>query len=121
MDEDQNLKFEIFIRQAILTRKLWLLQADEGQFALLGDDVGRSFIPVWSSMEQAKLASQAEWGGYTVTEMGLGEFISWMDELQVDEILIGMDPDENRKILALEAAAMKEVLQNRSQTDYNSN
>lgn len=109
MKNDQQ-RFEEFVQYVISNRELWLLQADEGQFALLGDDTGSSFIPVWASEEESKKAIEAEWTGYQCTQMGINEFISWLDELHADELFVGLNPDENSKVLALAPLALKERL-----------
>jgi hypothetical protein len=109
MKDDQQ-RFEDFLKQVVSNRQLWLLQADEGQFALLGDDTGSSFIPVWATEVEAKMAIEAEWTGYECTQMGINEFISWLDELHADELFVGLSPDENAKVLALAPLALKEML-----------
>ncbi len=109
MKDDQQ-RFEDFLKQVVSSRQLWLLQADEGQFALLGDDTGSSFIPVWATEEESKKAIESEWEGYQCTRMGINEFISWLDELHTDELFVGLSPDENSKVLALAPMALKEML-----------
>lgn len=113
MTEDQNEKLEHILEEIIVKRELWLLQADAGQYALLGDDTGRSFMPVWSSISEAENAIADEWNGYEVVSMSITEFIGWLGELHEDQVYLGFNPDENNKILALDALGLKEYLTTR--------
>jgi hypothetical protein len=110
MENTGETVFNHFVEQAKTHRILWLLQAAEGQFALLGDDSNVSFIPVWTSESNAGNAVHDEWEGYTAVDMGLGEFIGWMDELDEDGILVGLNPDEHNKVVAISAGVLKKSL-----------
>jgi len=73
MKNDQQ-RFEEFVQQVISNRELWLLQADEGQFALLGDDTGSSFIPVWASEEESKRLSKPNGRAINAHKWALANF-----------------------------------------------
>ncbi len=110
MENTGEAIFNHFVEQAKTSRTLWLLQAAEGQFALLGDDSNVSFIPVWTDENTASKAVQDEWEGYQSVDMGLSEFINWMDELDEDGILVGLNPNEDSKVVAINAVVLKKSL-----------
>ena len=74
-------KLEQFIASILETRKVWLLEAKEGFFAMLEDNDGESYIPLWESEDLARKAAQGDWEGYTVADMGFSELGSWLKEL----------------------------------------
>ena len=63
-------KLEKFINAILETRKVWLLEAKEGFFAMLEDGDGEPYIPLWESEDLVLKAAQGDWEGYTVTDMG---------------------------------------------------
>ena len=79
-------KLEIFLNAILETRKVWLLEAKEGFFAMLEDADGEPYIPIWESETLAAQAAQGDWEGYTVTDMGFSELQQWLKELAADEI-----------------------------------
>ena len=46
-------KLEQFLKAILETRKVWLLEAKEGFFAMLEDNDGVSYVPLWESEELA--------------------------------------------------------------------
>lgn len=94
-------KLEKFIAAILETRKVWLLEAKEGFFAMLEDDHHYSYIPVWDSEEAARKAAQGDWEGYTVADMGFSELASWLKELAHDEIDIAVAPEADGQITAI--------------------
>lgn len=94
-------KLEQFINAILETRKVWLLEAKEGFFAMLEDNSGDSYIPIWESEELAQKAAQGDWEGYTVTTMGFSELAQWLKELANDEIDIAVAPEAEGEITAI--------------------
>ena len=94
-------RLEQFINTIRETRKVWLLQAREGFFAMLEDSDGNSYIPLWASEESASKAAQGDWEGYTVTDMGFSELGQWLKELAADEIDIAVSPEADGEITAI--------------------
>ena len=94
-------KLEQFINAILETRKVWLLEAKEGFFAMLEDDKGVSYVPLWESEEQAARASKGDWEGYTTTSMGFSELQHWLKELATDEIDIAVSPEKDGEITAI--------------------
>ena len=92
---------ESFLDMIAETRKVWLLEAMTGMFAMLEDADGNSYIPVWETEEQAKNAAEEDWEGYEVTEMGFSELAVWLKELSHDEIDIAVSPEKDGEIMAI--------------------
>jgi hypothetical protein len=94
-------KLEQFLKAILETRKVWLLEAKEGFFAMLEDNNGVSYVPLWESEELAAKAAQGDWAGYTTTSMGFSELQHWLKELASDEIDIAVSPEKDGEITAI--------------------
>lgn len=94
-------KLELFLNAILETRKVWLLEAKEGFFAMLEDNNGASYVPLWESGELAAKAAQGDWVGYTTTNMGFSELQHWLKELADDEIDIAVSPEKDGEITAI--------------------
>jgi hypothetical protein len=95
---------ETFLDAISETRKVWLLEAMTGMFAMLEDADGNSYIPVWASEAEAKQAALDDWADYEVTEMGFSELAVWLKELSRDEIDIAVAPERDGQIMAIASA-----------------
>lgn len=94
-------KLEQFTASILETRKVWLLEAKEGFFAMLEDNSGEPYIPLWESEALAAKAAQGDWKGYTVTDMGFSELGHWLRELARDNINIAVSPEADGEITAI--------------------
>ncbi len=94
-------KLEQFIVSILETRKVWLLEAKEGFFAMLEDNSGDPYIPLWESEVLAAKAARGDWEGYTVTDMGFSELGHWLRELACDNINIAVSPETDGEITAI--------------------
>ncbi len=94
-------KLNQFIASILETRKVWLLEAKEGFFAMLEDNEGEPYIPLWESEALAENAAQGDWEGYTVTDMGFSELYHWLKELAADDIDIAVSPSSDGEITAI--------------------
>ena len=94
-------KLEQFLAAILETRKVWLLEANEGFFAMLEDNNGDAYVPLWASENAAQQSAQGDWEGYTVTTMGFSELAHWLKELAADEIDIAIDPEADGEIAAI--------------------
>ena len=103
-------KLEQFINAILETRKVWLLEAKEGFFAMLEDSNGDSYVPIWEAEESAQKAAQGDWEGYTVTDMGFSELWHWLKELAKDDIDIAVSPEADGEITAIASARFKDWL-----------
>ncbi len=94
-------KLELFLKAILETRKVWLLEAKEGFFAMLEDGDGEPYIPLWESEALAAESAQGDWEGYTVADMGFSELQQWLKELAADEIDIAVSPEKEGEITAI--------------------
>jgi len=111
-------KLEQFINAIRESRKVWLLQAREGFFAMLEDNDGNSYIPLWATEESASKAAQGDWEGYTVSDMGFSELKHWLKELASDEIDIAVAPEQDGEIMALSSAKMRKWIEPYADNSY---
>lgn len=100
-------KLEKFINAILETRKVWLLEAKEGFFAMLEDNDGEPYMPLWESEESATRAAQGDWEGYSVTDMGFSELEHWLKELASDDIDIAVAPESDGEITAISSAKFR--------------
>jgi len=105
-DEQRFNDFILAIKEA---HKVWLLQASDGLFAMLEDEQGKTFLPVWSSEQACREAAIDDWSGYDAAAMSLTEILVWCDELQTDEILLGVEPLPDGNILPLTPEVFKNI------------
>ena len=103
-------KLEQFLKAILETRKVWLLEAKEGFFAMLEDSNGESYIPLWESEELALNAAHGDWAGYTTTNMGFSELEHRLKELATDEINIAVSPEADGEITAIPSHKFKNWL-----------
>ncbi len=99
-----------FLNAIVESRKVWLLEAQEGFFAMLEDADGEPYIPLWETQEQAAKAAQGDWEGYGVTDMGFSELEHWLKELADDDIDIAVSPEADGEITAIPSRKFEEWL-----------
>lgn len=111
-------KLEQFTTKILETRKVWLLEAKEGFFAMLEDNNGEPYMPLWESEELAAQAAQGDWEGYTVTDMGFSELEHWLKELANDEIDIAVSPESDGEITAISSFKFRKWIKPYSDDSY---
>ena len=109
---------ETFLNAILETRKVWLLQAREGFFAMLEDNSGDSYVPIWESEALALKSAEGDWEGYTVTDMGFSELEHWLKELANDEIDIAVSPEKEGEVTALSSANLRKWVKQYSDNSY---
>lgn len=109
---------ETFLDAIAATRKVWLLEAMTGMFAMLEDADGNSYIPIWESEALAKKAAVEDWEGYEVTEMGFSELAVWLKELTRDEIDIAVSPEKDGEIMAIASSNFRKWVKPLSDNSY---
>lgn len=109
---------ESFLETISATRKVWLLEAMTGMFAMLEDSEGNSYIPVWESEEKAQKAAVADWEDYEVTNMGFSELAVWLKELSRDEIDIAVSPEKDGKIMAIASSNFRKWVKPMADDSY---
>lgn len=103
-------RFEKFLETVSSTAEIWLLQASDGLFAMVEDSDGNAYIPLWSSRLACAEASREEWSEYAVESMPINEFINWCKDLAEDDVRLGVEPDENGRLLPIEASVFSDIL-----------
>lgn len=111
-------RLESFLETITATRKIWLLEAMTGMFAMLEDAEGNSYIPVWESEEKARKSAIEDWNGYDVTEMGFSELTLWLKELSRDEIDIAVSPEKDGEIIAISSSKFRTWLKPMDDQSY---
>lgn len=109
---------ETFLDKIAETRKVWLLEAMTGMFAMLEDADGNSYIPVWETEELAKKAAKEDWERYEVTEMGFSELAVWLKELSRDEIDIAVSPEKDGEIMAIASSNFRQWVKPMADDSY---
>ena len=107
-----------FLDAILETRKVWLLEAKEGFFAMLEDNDGNSYVPLWASEEAALQNAGGDWAGYTTTSMGFSELEHWLKELANDDIDIAVAPEREGEITALSSANFRKWVKPYSDNSY---
>ncbi len=102
--------FNRFIHDVVANESVWLLQATDGMFAMVESADRKSFLAVWDRESDAQKAASDEWQDYSIVHMDLTEWIHWLNEMAEDEAWIGVCPDEEGRILPVEAAKLLEIL-----------
>jgi hypothetical protein len=100
-------RYSYLIQQIVKNHLIWLLEAEDGSFAMFEDANGLSYIPVWPDKEFAANYAVDDWDGYHAESMSLNEFLEWMKELKEDEILIGAFPNSDMHSLAADPIEFK--------------
>ena len=109
---------EPFLDAISQTRKVWLLEAMTGMFAMLEDSDGNSYIPLWESEALALKAAVEDWADYEVTEMGFSELAVWLKELTRDEIDIAVSPEKDGEITAIASANFRKWVKPQADDSY---
>lgn len=91
-------------------KELWLLEAEDGSFAMFEDKNNISYIAVWTGKDIANSQASDDWEGYVPERMGIFEFTDWMPELKTDEIRIGLFGNINSEPFALDPLDIKQTL-----------
>ncbi len=102
-------RLKTFVDQVHATGIVWLLQADEGLFAMVEDHESNSYLVVWPDKEECGKAASGDWTDYTVEPMEIKEFLSWLYELEEDGVKLGIYPDEKGSILPFNVADARKL------------
>ena len=98
-----------FITEVRENDMLWLLEAKPGLFAMVEDAEENSYIPVWSSENEAVSNISEDWEEYSVTNMNIAEFVGWMNELHEDQIGIAISTGNGGQMLPMPSLTMKQL------------
>lgn len=107
METTDEQRYQQLIQTIASKKEVWLLFAYEGMYAMLDDEEGNQYLPVWPDEKFAKDYAKEDWDGYFPERMGIGEFLSWLDELEEDGIKIAAFPISENQATAQTAKIFK--------------
>jgi len=105
-----NERYEYLVAEVVKNKAVWLLHAIDGLYAMFEDDNNFQYIPVWPEKKFADSYAVGDWDGYSAQQMGLGEFLDWLQELKEDEIFIGAFPSASMQALSVDPLDLKKKL-----------
>jgi hypothetical protein len=110
-ETDDQARLTFFIDEVIKNEVVWLLQAEDGLFAMVEDGEGNSYVSVWPTKDECVAVAKDEWSDYQAESMEIKEFLNWLKELKDDDVRIGVYPDENGRILPFESLGLKKMIE----------
>lgn len=119
LDDQERLTF--FVDQIVENEMVWLLQADDGLFAMVEDGEINSYVTVWPTVDECKSAAKDEWLDYAAEPMEIKEFLIWLKELDEDKILVGVYPNAEGKILPFHPLELKKMIEGAWKKSLNQN
>ena len=101
-----------FVNEVKDSGELWGLQfEDEWVVCDSQDDDTTDVMPLWSSEKAARLLCCDEWQEYVPAAIPLDEFFDeWVNDLHADNVLIGVNWDENLSGIELDAMSFAQSL-----------
>jgi hypothetical protein len=88
--KDVKKILEIFVSEIKKTNIIYLLQAYDGMFAMIEDEGGQEYLPIWNSKDIAESNISDDWKDYSLQEMPVNEFKGWLPDLDSDEIKVAI-------------------------------
>ncbi|MBK9290443.1 MAG: DUF2750 domain-containing protein [Bacteroidetes bacterium] len=98
-----------FFDQCISQGEVWLLQADDGMFAMVEDADGMSILPMYATKSEAQASAIDEWSDYKPEPMPMRELIQWLTEMSDDDMYVGIAAGGN-KVIPYPASIMQQEL-----------
>ncbi len=99
MDKNNDLfanQLSQFISTAKSTQKIWGLRAEDGWLSCESEQSDKEVMLFWSTQEKATSQAIDEWSEFEVLEIPLDIFVEdWLLTLAEDDVLIGIEWDEN--------------------------
>jgi len=117
---NDQIRLAFFIDEVVENEVVWLLQAEDGLFAMVEDAEGNSYVSVWPVKSECEAAAKDEWNDYLAESMEIKEFLNWLKELKDDDVRIGVYPDIDGRILPFESLGLKKMIENelRNKPDF---
>jgi len=109
---DDQVRLEFFLHEVVENELVWLLQADDGLYAMVEDEEGNSYVTVWPTQDTCTSASIGDWTTYSAGSMDIKEFLNWLKELKDDDVRVGVYPDSNGRILPFDTLGLKKIIEN---------
>ncbi|MFQ6370598.1 DUF2750 domain-containing protein [Shewanella sp. YIC-542] len=103
-----------FIANISETAQLWGLQDPTNEEWLVCDSSeyeDADVMPLWSEAELAKSHCNEEWAGFVPTTISMDEFLEyWVEDLNQDDVLVGIDWRDEDDCTELEAFELGQLL-----------
>lgn len=112
MSEQNNFIPTAFINEVKDSGVIWGLQfEDEWVVCDSQDDESTDVMPLWSTERAARLLCCDEWKDYVPAAIPLEEFFEdWVNDLHADNVMIGVEWDENLSGIELDAMEFAQSL-----------
>ena len=114
MNKDE--RYTNFIDIAVKNKLVWLLEADEGMFAMFEDNNGQEYVPVWPDEKETGIHIKDDWCNYIPVSLKLYEFNSWLKELANDKIMIAVWPDDTMQTIPMQPLDLKKHIEEELKT-----
>lgn len=111
---DNKSTLNAFMTKVKPTQKLWALQDKESEDWVVLDSIAfenTEVMPLWSSIELAQEHCIEEWADYVPSEISLSDWFEfWIEDLNQDAVIIGVDWQGNDEYLEVELADFTQAL-----------
>jgi len=111
---DKQTVTATFINDVKTSQTLWALQEPESGNYVVIDSINfenTDVMPLWSSIELAKSLCIDEWQNYQPAEISVSEWMEfWIEDLNEDNIIIGVNWPETGHCEELELADFTQLL-----------
>ncbi|TNE59267.1 MAG: DUF2750 domain-containing protein [Bacteroidetes bacterium] len=104
-------RYDYFIKEVVKNEEVFGL-ADEEGWALLGDDLDADILPLFPTAGFAEAFRQgADLREYQVEILDLNELMSWLEDMEEDNLLIAVLPNAHLNGAVVEPAHLRADLQ----------
>ena len=105
----KNLNLELLIKKVADFEQVFLISDKKNNYVTLGTE-NEMVIPIWPELEFANDLINIEWQDCIVKKLSLDEFLSWMDELETENYLIGGFPNQKLNSVVVKPIEIKNHL-----------
>lgn len=82
---DGPQRYQYFVKRVADTGQIWGLYKDG--WALVNDDTGQQYVPLWPAPEYANLCANNQWASYEAEPIEIHQFINeYLDELEKNSV-----------------------------------
>lgn len=108
--EQFSIQISKFIELSQSENQIWGLRAEDGWLSCESQHVDKEVMPFWSTKEKASEHTVDEWSEFEVVVIPLDIFVEdWLITLSEDDVLVGIDWNENLDGAELEAAVLSQL------------
>lgn len=111
---DQQQLIKAFMTDVKSSQTLWALQEPESEDYVVLDSINfenTEVMPLWSTVEQAQKHCIEEWQAYQPVGISIAQWMEfWIEDLNEDNIIIGLNWPEGGDCLEIELAEFTQFL-----------